>query len=162
MLVPMRSPLSLDRLHGRSSPMAALLDAWRQARDERGMLPSRDDLAVGELLEGLDFTGWLHVAAPRPARFHFALGETAGATPLSGLAPVASHGDDLKAAARHLYDDLASAAFTGAALLHRVAHPDDPHMPEVARLILPFAGDGRHVDGLLVCGIAESPTATLH
>ena len=158
MLVTMRRPLPLTSLSDRPTPMAMLWKAWREARDERGMLPSRGDLRVTELLEALDFTGWLHVAAPTPARFRFALDETAGATPLSGLAPVASHGNDLKSAARHLYDDLAAAAFTGSALLHRVVRPDDPALPDVDRLILPFAGDGRRVDGLLVCGIAESST----
>lgn len=161
MLVTMRLPLPLTSLSDRPTPMGRLLKAWREAREERGMLPSRADLRMADLPEGLDFTGWLHVAATTPARFRFALGETAGAAPLSGLGPVASHGDDLKSAARHLYDDLAAAAFTGSALLHRVVQPDDPAMPDIDRLILPFAGDGHRVDGLLVCGIAESP-ATLH
>lgn len=126
------------------------------------MLPSRADLPVDGLVQGVDFSGWLDVAAPTPARFRFALAESAGTDQLSGLEVVAAHGADLKSAARHLYDDLAAAAFTGSAFLHRIANPDEPGMPAIERLILPFAGNGRRVDGLLICGVATPASHTVH
>lgn len=157
-----RSPMPLDSLSGRDSAMETVLQAWRRARRERGGLPARADLPVDGLLDRLDFTGWLHVATQSPARFRFAADGEIDPSPLSGLGAVADHGDDLRAVARHLYDDLAAVAFTGSATLHRIARPAEPGFPPIVRLILPLSEDGRRVDGLLVCGVAQGASTTVH
>jgi len=152
-----RRILPLNTLDQAATPIAAALSLWRAARPRNGRLPARSSFDLGELAGLLDDSGWISVRAERPARFEFRVVAPERSHRLADLQAISRHGLALRDAARPLYDDYSTAAFTGVPLLHHLLPVDSADGSAVERLILPFSDDGVGVDELLVCTRSSRP-----